>query len=156
MLKIGIVCVAAWLFMFAQTPAAAQDKVPVILETTVAPGDSLGQQFAFETKEAIRGSHGFRLVEFRPIEGERDHNSQPYINLFLIVLKHSHRNEISVANIFTYDHFDMPLDGAFITGVVQICSADAVQRCARSLLADLDRAVQILRRRMPQVMKNLR
>ena len=49
--------------IFAAGTALAQSKVPVFLKNTPNDNDSVGQQLVFEIKEAIRGSHGFRLVE---------------------------------------------------------------------------------------------
>jgi hypothetical protein len=126
----------------------SQVKVPIYLDVTANENDQAGQQMAFEIKEAIRGSHGFRLVE--------DSSSMPYMR-FVIVTVRAGGNEATAASYsLIYESLNMPVDGAFITSSVQYCGRQRVAECARGALSILDRAVNTLQQRSPELRRSLR
>ena len=129
--------VAAVLAAGLPTTAAAQERVPVLLDMTVSGDDAVGRMLTFELKEGLRGARSFRPVD--------DPKAWPYLRVAIVTLK---AGEVTSALGVTYVYDDprMPLDGAFIYSAVHTCGRDRTSACARSLLAGIDEAANQLRR----------
>lgn len=137
------------LILMATPPltALAQGKVPVFLATTVDADDQVGRQIVFELKEAIRGSQGFLL--------EEEPTAWPYLKVFLVTLKTRPSRGTAISYSLLYDHTSMPLNGAFITSVVQTCGPSEVVSCARTALGQIDQAIEDLQRSNPEFRRTL-
>ncbi len=121
----------------ALSPLAAQERVPVLLDTTVSNDDSVGRVLTFELKEAVRGTRSFRLVD--------DPKAWPYLRVAIVTLKTSDVSS-ALAVTYVYDDPAMPLDGAFIHSAIHACGRERTTACARSILASIDEAASRLRR----------
>lgn len=145
---IAAACIIGILSFAGTTPLAQErKKVPVFISATVTDDDQLGRLFTFEIKEAIRGSHGFRLVD--------NDLDWPYIRYSFVSQKRGDA-EITLAHVFTYDSADTPLSGALITYWIQSCGSSMIQACARRMLGNLDAAVESLGKRSPKMLQTLR
>ena len=115
---------ALLLTLFAHGIAVAQSKIQVYLDSTVSNDDSLGAQFVYELKEAIRGSLGFRLVE--------DKDAYPFIRYIVVTTSSTNKLFISSAHVFLYDNVGIQLDGVHIATATQYCGRDILSSCVRS------------------------
>jgi hypothetical protein len=143
----------AVLIMSAFTTCLAQSKVAVHVESTVSDDDSVGRQYVFTLKEAIRGSHGYRLVENK--------KEWPYIKFVVVTLRPgtsagTKMNGTALSYTILFDSTSMPLSGAFITSGIQLCGSETVASCARSGLAKIDQAVEELQESGPALLRTLR
>jgi hypothetical protein len=141
-----IVVSALFALLLSPAPALAQQRIPVFLYPTIAKDDRIGRQVQFEIKEAIRGSHGFRLVD--------NEQNWPYVEVQMITASDGLISAISYS--FLYDSPNIKGAGLFIMGAVQVCYPNKEQECARTFLGVLDEAVERLKRTNSELVKTLR
>lgn len=125
----------------------AQTKYPV--EVLHSGNDRVGTLYAFELREAIRGSHGMRLT---------DNALEPRIKVSVVTVDadmQSRGYSSAIAVTILYDSLDVPLGGAHLTTIVQICGRDRAATCARDLLSSIDAEVIRLRDRSARLWKTL-
>jgi hypothetical protein len=148
----GFLVVTAFLLLITAGVALAQSKtIPVLLVTTTGDNDQVGQQLVFEIKEAIRGSHGFRLID--------DYKNWPYIKTHIVTIRSNLGTEsftTAVAYAFIYDSANVLSPGVFINQSVAICGRNVVRDCARQFLSHLDSAVSELQSLNPDLAKTLK
>lgn len=125
----------------------AQTKYPV--EVAHTGNDSVGTLYAFELREAIRGSNSMQLV---------NESFEPRIKVFVVSMDADTPDRgISSAIAITvlYDSLEVPLGGAHLTTILQICGRERVALCARSLLSRIDSQVTLLQERSQRLWKTL-
>lgn len=139
----SLLCAALWT---VAVPALAQ-KIPV--EVTHSGRDNIGRQFAFELRDALRGSNSFRLVE-----GE---SKEPRIVISVVSLSvedtDNRSSALSISKVV--DAHTIPVNGIYITSGVRIVGANRVKTSAGALPAEIDEAVDFLRSKWPAVYKLL-
>jgi hypothetical protein len=126
---------------------SSQTKVPVyVIDTVDRDDDGTARQYVFEVREAIRASHGFRLLE--------DSAQLPHIKYAVTVV----RTGTGVAAGYTvvYDSALMPLFGGYITSGIRTCRRENVQNCARGALAHIDNAARELQKSAPKLWETLK
>lgn len=128
-------------------PVASQAKYPV--EVRHSGDDQVGVRYVFELREAIRASNSMRLV---------DQSNEPRIKVSVVTVDSDRNNTGVAAGIATtvvYDSMDIPLNGAHMTTLVQVCGEQRVAGCARGLLSWIDSSVNTLRQDWPSLWKSL-
>jgi hypothetical protein len=129
---------------FSQT----NQKIPVSINHS--GDDSVGQRFAFELREVIRGSNSMRLIS--------DNEADPRIAISVVTLDGNSRalgNSTVASVVIRYDSADIPFLGYYITSLAQTCGSLRTQECARDTAASIDAAVQRLRSNSPAFWKLL-
>ncbi|TXF13712.1 hypothetical protein [Pelomicrobium methylotrophicum] len=137
------------LILVSPSLVIAQTKYPV--EVSHTGNDRVGSLYAFELREAIRGSHGMQLLSDGP-------SYEPRIKVVLVTIDtDSGDRGISSAIAITilYDSLEVPLGGAHMLTVVQVCGRDRAASCARDLLSTIDSQVSRLRERSQSLWKTL-
>jgi len=127
--------------------AFAQTKYPV--EVAHTGDDQVGNLYAFELREAIRGSYGMQLI------GD---SLEPRIKVSIVTIDTAtpaRGLSSAIAVTILYDSLDMPLGGAHLITMVQVCGRDRAAFCARDLLSTIDSQVTRLRDRSPRLWKTL-
>lgn len=141
--------VSIFLFLLLPAISAAQTRYPVQIVHTGS--DQVGLRYAFELREAIRGSKGMTLVN--------DGLDPPRIKVSLVTIDTESSGERGVASAIAvtllYDSIDIPAGGAHLTTVVHVCGRDRVASCARDLLARIDAQVAWLEKNWPSLWKTL-
>jgi len=130
--------------------AVAQSKLPVFVNASISSDDPDGSSLTFELKEAIRGSHGYRLIE--------DSAKYPYIKISLstVPLRQAGRTTGTIYSyVIAYDRADLPLGGYLIRSGVQSCPSPELKVCARDTLANVELAATTVRDREPSLMRTL-
>jgi hypothetical protein len=133
--------------IFLPSVSSAQTRYPVELRHT--GDDQVGLLYAFELREAIRGANGMQLVN----EG-----FDPRIKVSVVTIDADSRNpgiSSAIAVTVLYDSLDMPLGGAHLTTVVQVCGRARAAFCARSLLSTIDSEVSRLQQSSQVLWKTL-
>jgi hypothetical protein len=143
------VAVASILFLLLlPSVSAAQAQYPV--ELLHSGSDQVGTLYAFELREAIRGSNGMRLVT----EG-----LDPRIKVSVVTIDAGSPRDRGISSAIAvtilYDSLEVPLGGAHLTTVVQVCGRDRAEFCARSLLSTIDSEVSRLQQRSQTLWKTL-
>lgn len=127
------------LLLVVSLSALGQEKAPV--KVVHDGGDDVGKLFAYELREALRGSNGMRLVQ--------DDYYAPHIRLSLVSLDSSASGtgrQSAIAIAVTYDSPQMKFLGAHLDTHVHICGRDRTPFCAKSALSTLDKTVSDLRK----------
>lgn len=135
------------LFLFLPSPSSAQAKYPV--EVGHTGNDRVGALYAFELREAIRGSYGMQLVN----EG-----IEPRIKVSVVTIDTDSPDRgisSAIAVTILYDSLEVPLGGAHLMTMVQVCGRDRAATCARDLLSTIDSQVTRLRERSQSLWKTL-
>jgi len=139
----------------------AQKRIPV--EVAQAGDDPVGYLVAQELRATIRSSVG-ALVAPQSLEASAHPDglrltmelARPRIRLQLVG---AHADPASIATPIAvnivYDSADMPLGGAFIRSMVEICAPDTAQSCAARILAATNRSLEWLRQNWPSLWKTL-
>jgi hypothetical protein len=128
----------AGLLIVTLASATEQARTPVkVLHTGE---DSAGKVYVYELREAIRGSHGMRLVE-------ADYFGA-HIRLSIITIDphtpHDGTHTLISTSVLV-DSLEMPLGGAYLTAQLQSCARKNVGSCAKSLMSLVDGEVAKLR-----------
>src|SRR5262249_38742088 len=124
----------------------ADKTIPV--EILQSGKDSLGQRFAFEIKEAIRGSRSMRLVT----------DSSPHLIVHIVTLDpdtDAPGNRTITSVTIVYDSMNTPARGAYLTSYVAVCGVQRINECARGILPDIDSAAEFLRTKWPGLWNTL-
>jgi hypothetical protein len=139
----------------------AQKKIPV--EVAHAGNDSVGYTVAEELRAAIRAAQG-TLVMPQALETS-DYPAglrlsmelgRPRIRLQLLGANTEPAgSETPIAVNIVYDSADVPLGGAYIRSVVEMCGIDNASACATRILAATNRSVEWLRQNWPSLWKTL-
>jgi hypothetical protein len=140
---------ALLLAVFALAPSfgMAQTKLPVFLVTDANPKDAAAQKVLHETREAIRASPGFRLVE--------EKRQWPYLKLTIIASSNAD-DATAAAHTVAYDSASMKMNGALVTFGLNHCTVARAEYCARNILGDVESAADQLRRDAPELFRALR
>lgn len=118
-------------------PSFAQTKIPV--KVFHSGEDNVGKSYAFYLKEELRRSASFTLLE--------DLSPNPHITVSVVSIDHAAGNSSSIAIALAYDSFNAPVNGIYITSLVQSCGRDVTQKCAADLLPSIDNAVTYLQKK---------
>lgn len=127
----------------------AQTKYPV--EVAHSGNDSVGTLYAFELREAIRGSNSMQLIS---------ESIEPRIKVSVVSIDTDTDTpdrgfSSAIAITVLYDSLEVPLGGAHLTTIVQICGRDRAATCARTLLSRIDSQVTLLQERSQRLWKTL-
>ena len=142
--RFGALAVAATLWLLMPMASAQVDRMPVELDHS--GDDVVGQQLAFELREAIRGSSAMRLV----VRGE----SAPSFVVSLVTVesfKSSPGTGTAAAVLLLVDGNGYPLRGFHVGALVQTCGANRVQDCARQLVAQIDGMIEYVKKDWPSL-----
>jgi hypothetical protein len=149
MLKIVLqVCIMVSLFVTVNTTASAQErKIPVAVDHQ--GGDTVGKNIVVALKEAVRRSMSMTITtDLRA----------PRIKVEMVSVDNDSKNPglaSGIAVAYLYHSVDMPRDGAYITVSVHVCGNAKIEYCAQSILANIDSAIEWLRKRSPHLWRTL-
>ena len=141
--------------------AFAQKRIPV--EVAQAGDDPVGHLGAQELRATLRSSDG-ALVAPQSLEASAHPDglrltmelARPRIRPQLVG---THPDVASMATPIAvnivYDSAGMPLSGAFIRSVVEICAPETAQSCAARILAATNLSLEWLRQNWPSLWKTL-
>jgi hypothetical protein len=130
---------------------AAQTVRRVPVDVAHSGKDSVGQRIAFELREGIRGSQSMRLA------AANEANPRIVVNLVSIDGNDdSPGNSTNLAFVVAYDSSELAFLGLLITASVQTCGTRRTQECARTLLSDIDAALEQMKRQQPAHYARLR
>jgi hypothetical protein len=150
-------CVLVALLMSA--PCFAQRKVA--LEMNHVGNDPAGQSLVADLRELIRGyvspavpsgdadaveRYGMRLTSGL---------SRPRIRLQLLTSEIQPGPYTAIVINVTYDSADMPLGGAFMGGMLEMCAQNERSACAKRILLKISTAMDWLRESWPSLWKTL-
>jgi hypothetical protein len=114
-------------------PCYAQSKVPVFIAADTSPENDTGERDYFsDLQEAIRGSHGYRLVE--------DSARYPYLKVYVTTLDTTRRG-ITISYVVVYES---RVTRAALTSGFQTCSSVELDSCAHTVLGEVDEAFRML------------
>jgi hypothetical protein len=139
----------------------AQKKIPV--EVAHIGEDAVGYLVAQELRAAIRGAQG-TLVVPQSLEASEHPDglrltmelARPRIRLQLLGPSTGQAGpETPIAVNIVYDSADMPLGGAYIRSVIEMCGVADARVCAARILAAANRSIEWLRQNWPSVWKTL-
>ena len=125
----------------------AQTRLPVFVVAEVHERDIVGQKVIDETKDAIRASQRFRLVE--------NQRQWPYLKL-LIKAERTAEGESIIAHAVLYESLSTKLSGLLATFGFDRCSATKVEYCTRNVIGDVESAVDALRRGAPELFETMK
>lgn len=132
--------------------AVAQSTTKIPVQVLHSGSDLVGQQLAFELKEAIRASQSMRLVT--------DTDSGARVRVSIVSLnpdpERASQSHTVAATTFAFDDTWVPLNGILVSATVETCGARRVQECARSTLANIDSVIERIRKSAPNLWKDLR
>jgi hypothetical protein len=135
------------LLIFSALSNAQVKKYPVeILHTG---DDRVGTLYAFELKEAIRGSNSMQLVA---------ESFEPRIKVSVVTIDADSSNRgfaSAIAITILYDSIQVPLGGAHLTTMIQLCGRNRVAFCSRDLLSSIDAETNRLRSLSQSLWKTL-
>jgi len=138
----------------------AQKKIAV--EVAHIGEDAVGRLVAQELRAAIRAQGA--LVVPQSLESSEHPDglrltmelARPRIRLQLIGPSTGQAGpETPIAVNIVYDSADMPLGGAYIRSVLEICGVADARVCATRILAAANRSIEWLRQNWPSVWKTL-
>jgi hypothetical protein len=137
----------------------AQKKIPI--EVAHVGNDSVGYTVAEELRAAIRAAQGV-LVMPQSLEAS-DYPAglrltmelgRPRIRLQLLGPNTAPPgSETPIAVNIVYDSADIPLGGAYIRSIVEMCGMDNASSCAARILAATNRSLDWLRQNWPSLWK---
>ena len=146
-MKTILAAIAVWLLV--SSLAIAQDT-RVAVSVNYRGNDQVGQQVASALRQAIRESKSFRFVydEVTP--------SFPRIVAYLVsVNADTNTGASAISTTLSYDSFDIPGRGIYLSSLVQYCSRLSVETCAKGILPYLDAVNESLRRTWPDLWRAL-
>jgi hypothetical protein len=125
-------------------PCYAQSKVPVFIAADTSPENDTGERDYFsDLQEAIRRSHGYRLVE--------DSARYPYLKVYVTTLDTTRRG-ITISYVVVYES---RVTRAALTSGFQTCSSVELDSCAHTVLGEVDEAFRMLLHDEPTLAKTL-
>ena len=139
----------------------AQKRIPV--EVAHFGNDSVGYIVAEELRAAIRAAQGV-LVMPQSLEASDYPGGlrltmelgRPRIRLQLVSsTTATPGSEAPIAVNIVYDSADVPLGGAYIRSLVEMCGLDNAGSCAARILAATNRSLEWLRQNWPSLWKTL-
>ena len=139
----------------------AQKKIPV--EVAHVGEDAVGHLVAQELRAAIRGAQG-ALVIPQSLEASEHPDglrltmelARPRIRLQLVGPSSGTTGpETPIAVNIVYDSADMPLGGAYIRSLLEVCGVADARVCATRILAATNRSMDWLRQNWPSLWKTL-
>ena len=138
----------------------AQKKIPV--EVAHTGDDPVGLTVAQELRAAIRTAQS-ALASPEALEAAEHDGlrltvelARPRIRLQLVGASGNvERAQSPVAVNIVYDSADMPLGGAYIRTLVEMCGIDDAQSCAARILSATRRSLDWLRQNWPSLWKTL-
>jgi hypothetical protein len=139
----------------------AQKRIPV--EVAQAGDDPVGNMVAEELRTAIRSASGALAMPdlLEAIEHSQGLRltmelARPRIRLQLVSPRASATgSETPIAVNIVYDSADMPLGGAYIRSVIEMCGVDSARSCAARILGTTQRSLEWLRQNWPSLWKTL-
>ena len=147
--------------LLASGGAFAQKKIPV--EVAQAGDDPVGNLVAEELRAAIRATSGALAMPdlLEAIEHSQGLRltmelARPRIRLQLVAPRAgSATSETPIAVNIVYDSPDMPLGGAYIRSVIEMCGVDSARSCAARIVGTTQRSIEWLRQNWPSLWKTL-
>jgi hypothetical protein len=135
------------LFLYSVLSNAQVKKYPV--EILHSGDDRVGGLYAFELKEAIRGSKSMQLVA---------ESFEPRIKVSVVTIDADSSNRglaSAIAVTILYDSLQVPLGGVHLTTMIQICGRNRVTFCSRDLMSSIDAETNRLRNLSQSLWKTL-
>jgi hypothetical protein len=129
---------SALLVLFSAFPlskfvqAANAKIVPVQVSTNIGNNDVVGQQLAFEIKETIRKSSGYRLVS---------NNTVPRLILRLSSISFNDSSQLTEYSVVFTVYAGKGQD-IYMNDMIGYCGSSRVVGCARTILGSLDTILQ--------------
>jgi uncharacterized iron-regulated membrane protein len=156
----------AWRYLFLSLllvhgTCIAQKKIPV--EVAQVGEDAVGHLVAQELRAAIRAAHG-GLVAPQSLEASEHPDglrlttelARPRIRLQLVGPSTGTTGpQTPIAVNIVYDSADMPLGGAYIRSILEICGVADAGLCAARILGTTNRSIEWLRQNWPSLWKTL-
>ena len=122
----------------------AQPKVPVFVAADLSlEDDTGGRDYFSDLQDAIRESHGYRLVE--------DSKRYPYLKVYVRSLDTKARG-VTISYVVVYESV---VTRDPLTSGLQTCSSAELNSCTHTVLAQLDEAFRMLQREEPTLAKTL-
>src|SRR5215475_3301744 len=151
---VAMMRIVTWLlFLCLLAPAVSLSqykKIPVAVAHSGS--DSVGVGFVFALKEAIRSSQSFFLVN----DQTPPQKTRIFVHVTSVSIPISQADVISAIGIATvYQSSKMPPDGAYIGSDVRVCGRDRIEWCAKDFLPEMNRVVEILRSKAPDLWETL-
>jgi hypothetical protein len=139
----------------------AQKKIPV--EVAHVGEDAVGHLVAHELRAAIRAAHGGLVVPDLLEASEHPDGlrltmelARPRIRLQVVGPNASHTGpQTPIAVNIVYDSADMPLGGAYIRSMLEMCGVADAGVCAARILAATSRSIDWMRQNWPSLWKTL-
>ena len=129
------------------TTIAAQTEHKVPVNVYYSGKDSLGNQYAVELREAIKVSEAMKLGNSAA--------GIAILGVHVITVELESGQRIAVSTTITYDEPGLPFK-YLLGGSVQVCGRDRLQACARTDLADVNKAVESLKSENPDMWAKLK
>lgn len=126
------------ILLMISTSVFAQNKTLVFLEVTA--DEQYSKRFAFEVKEAIRGSMTLDVT---------DDSSAALQQLRLVILDTD--SGVAYSKVRTFAAADKVSFPSYLTNSVGICGRDKFTNCARDILADLAEGVEYDKKQIENV-----
>ena len=130
---------------FLSAPIAAQTERKVPVEVHYSGKDELGNRYAAELREAIRASEALKLG---------DPTGIAILGAYITSVE-LEASQVAVSTTITYDEAGLPFK-YLLGGSVQVCGRNRLQACARTDLADIDKAVHSLKSENPDMWAKLK
>lgn len=150
------------ILLLATAICHAQTPKKILVEVSHYGDDQVGRRFAFALKEAIRGSQSFLLLDMAnpspQLSTRNDKSGIAFIDLELRSLDAGGgglASAISTTIVCRGTTESLTVSESYITTQLQVCGIDRAESCAKNLLPTLDEAVQMLRRKDPNLWKLL-
>jgi hypothetical protein len=141
-------------------PCLAQRKVA--LEISHVGNDPGGGTVVAELREALRLFESPPEAQPNKVEAVERYGirltsgvSSPRIKLQLLTTAMESGAQTAVAINVTYDSLEMPLAGAFIRGMFEMCGRDETSACAKRILLKTATAVDWFRDNWPSLWRTL-
>jgi hypothetical protein len=147
--------------LLAHGTCFAQKRIPV--EVAQAGDDPVGHLVAQELRTAIRAAHSaLAMPDLLEASAHPDglrltmELGRPRIRLQLVSAQTgSSGADTAIAVNIMYDSADMPLGGAFIRSMIEVCGIENARACAVRILGTTNRSIEWLRQNWPSLWKTL-
>jgi hypothetical protein len=146
-IAISIACLAA--LLAGQTYGQSDPRVPIVVKHTGK--DLVGSRVAYELREGIRRSQGMKLIA--------SGNAPTRIVVHLLSTDESSEGDnlsSSISVVLALDFDAAPHQGYLLAAYLHNCGRERSASCAFSMLADLDGAIEKIRRDFPSQYRLLR
>jgi len=134
------------LILLASSPIAAQTELKIPVQVYYSGKDDLGNRYAAELRDAIKASAAMKLGDSAGVA---------ILGAHVVTVELESSQRIAVSTTITYDEPGLPFK-YLLGGSVQVCGRSRLSACARSDLAEIDKAVQSLKAEDPGLWERLK